>query len=153
VRLVAVIRDPVDRAYSNWVHLRADGLEPEPDFLRAVSLEPERVARGFAPFWRYLELGRYGEQLAHLFQHVDPERMHVIRYRELIDDPARTVDGIADFLGVESSYRRPTPTAGRVSHRPTPCWGMPCVPVPPSGACPAAGVAPGAGTPRGGPAA
>lgn len=39
--------------------------------------------------------------MAHLFQHVDPERVHVIRYRELIDDPARTVDGIAAFLGVE----------------------------------------------------
>src|SRR3712207_8229990 len=36
VRVVAVVRDPVDRAWSNWVHLRADGLEPEGDFLTAV---------------------------------------------------------------------------------------------------------------------
>ena len=28
VRLVAVVRDPVDRAYSNWMHLWSDGLEP-----------------------------------------------------------------------------------------------------------------------------
>src|SRR5437867_68057 len=27
-KLIAVIRDPVDRAYSNWTHLRSDGLEP-----------------------------------------------------------------------------------------------------------------------------
>src|SRR3954463_271831 len=28
VRLIAVVRDPVDRAYSNWMHLWCDGLEP-----------------------------------------------------------------------------------------------------------------------------
>src|SRR5215475_13244052 len=42
-KLIAIIRDPIDRAFSNWTHLRADGLEPEPDFLRACRLEPERI--------------------------------------------------------------------------------------------------------------
>src|SRR3712207_3216291 len=46
VKVVAVVRDPVDRAWSNWVHLRADGLEPEADFLSAVHLEERRVAGG-----------------------------------------------------------------------------------------------------------
>ena len=36
IKLIAVVRDPVDRAYSNWAHLRSDGLEPEADFLAAV---------------------------------------------------------------------------------------------------------------------
>jgi hypothetical protein len=31
IKVIAVVRDPVDRAWSNWVHLRADGLEPEAD--------------------------------------------------------------------------------------------------------------------------
>src|SRR6185503_20515077 len=31
VKVIVVVRDPVDRAVSNFVHLRADGLEPEPD--------------------------------------------------------------------------------------------------------------------------
>ncbi len=101
VKLIAVIRDPVDRAYSNWTHLWADGLEPVGDFLTACNLEDERAAAGWAPFWRYLGLGRYGEQFASLFSHVDRERVCVVRYRELIDAPGRTLDGIASFLGVE----------------------------------------------------
>ena len=101
VRLIAVIRDPVDRAYSNWTHLWADGLEPERDFLTACDLEDERVAAGWAPFWRYVGLGRYGEQFASLFDHVDREQVYVVRYRELIDAPARTLDGISTFLGVD----------------------------------------------------
>lgn len=56
-RLVAIVRDPVDRAYSNWAHLWCDGLEPEADFRAAREAEPARAASGWAPFWRYLELG------------------------------------------------------------------------------------------------
>ncbi len=100
VKLVAVVRDPLDRAFSNWTHLWVDGLEPVADFRRACELEPQRVADGWAPFWRYLELGRYGEQLAHLFGVVDPARVHVVRYRRLVDRPAETLAALCSFLGV-----------------------------------------------------
>jgi hypothetical protein len=102
VRLVAVVRDPIDRAFSNWTHLRADGLEPEADFLRACRLEPQRVRAGWAPFWRYLELGRYGEQFEHLFRYFAPSRVLVVRYRELIDRPAPTLDRVCEFVGVDT---------------------------------------------------
>ena len=39
VKVIVVVRDPVDRAYSNWAHLRADGLEPEADFAAAAPAE------------------------------------------------------------------------------------------------------------------
>jgi Sulfotransferase family len=102
VKLIAVIRDPIDRAFSNWTHLWADGLEPERDFRAACRAEPRRIAAGWAPFWRYLELGRYGEQFQSLFTHVDPARVRVIRYRELIDAPGSTLDELCRFLGVET---------------------------------------------------
>ena len=100
VRLVAVVRDPIDRAYSNWMHLWSDGLEPVGDFEQTFSLQQERIDAGWAPFWRYVELGRYGEQLAHLHTYVDPERVLVIRYREIVDRPAETVDRVCRFLGI-----------------------------------------------------
>ena len=101
-KLIAVIRDPVDRAYSNWAHLWSDGLEPEADFLAACDAEEERLARGWAPFWGYLRLGRYGEQLEHLFSVFPREQVHVLRYRELVDRPDATIDAICDFLGIEA---------------------------------------------------
>ena len=100
-RLVVVVRDPVDRAYSNWTHLWSDGLEPVADFVEACALEDERMQRGWAPFWRYLGLGRYGEQLQHLRSHFDPDAIHVLRYRDLVERPDDTLDGICTFLGVE----------------------------------------------------
>ena len=72
VRLVAVVRDPIDRAYSNWMHLWSDGLERVSDFEEAFALQQERVDAGWAPFWRYRDLGLYGEQLRHLYDYVRP---------------------------------------------------------------------------------
>ena len=63
VKLIAVVRDPIDRAYSNWMHLWSDGLEPVPTSRRRSPCEDERIAPGWAPFWRYRDLGLYGEQL------------------------------------------------------------------------------------------
>jgi Sulfotransferase family len=100
-RLIAVVRDPVDRAYSNWTHLWSDGYEPEADFVRATELEVDRIAQRWAPFWRYLDLGRYGEQLEHLYRHTPPEQVHLIRYRDLVDEPTPTLTGIARFLDID----------------------------------------------------
>ncbi len=47
-RLILLLRDPVDRAHSNWTHLWNAGLEPEADFLTACRAEPARVAAGWA---------------------------------------------------------------------------------------------------------
>lgn len=100
VKLIAVVRDPIDRAYSNWMHLWSDGLEPVGDFETAFGLEQERIAAGHAPFWRYRELGLYGEQLRDLAKLVDPTRLLVIRYRDIVDAPAATVDRACRFLGI-----------------------------------------------------
>ena len=70
------------------------------DFEAAFAKEHERIAKGWAPFWRYAELGRYGEQLAHLFSYVDRERVLVLRYRTIVDDPRGAVDRTCDFLGI-----------------------------------------------------
>jgi hypothetical protein len=102
VRLIVVVRDPIDRAYSNWMHLWSDGLEPEADFVRAFERQDERVAAGWAPFWRYRDLGLYGEQLEHLYQYVDRDRVLVLRYRDLIDEPSATVDRACRFLDIRT---------------------------------------------------
>lgn len=102
VKLIAIVRDPIDRAYSNWMHLWVDGLEPEADFLMAFAAEAERVDRGYAPFWRYGDLGRYGEQLRDLYSLVDPQRVLVLRFASLIDEPAATLDAVCRHLGIET---------------------------------------------------
>ena len=99
-RLIVIVRDPVERAHSNWTHLWSAGLEPIGDFPRACAAEDARVRAGWAPFWHYTRLGRYAEQLEHLFLRFGREQVFILRYRSLLDTPAQALDDICAFLGV-----------------------------------------------------
>ena len=115
-RMIALLRDPIDRAHSNWTHLWSAGLEPEGDFVQACALEDRRAARGWAPFWRYLELGRYGEQLQRLYQVVPREQVLVLRYRDLREHPVEALDVIFGFLGVETGAVDEIPAENVTTH-------------------------------------
>jgi hypothetical protein len=91
------------------VHLRADGLEPEADFPAAVRLEERRIADGWAPFWHYRGLGRYGEQLRDLYRHVPREQVLLLRYRQVVDSPRETLDRVSAFLGVAPGVAHAVP--------------------------------------------
>ncbi|MFT4011106.1 MAG: sulfotransferase [Nocardioidaceae bacterium] len=99
-KLIAVLRDPVDRAYSNWMHLWMDGLEPIPDLVEAVRFEQERIDAGWAPFWHYRGLGMYGRQVADLLDHFPREQVLLVRYKDLVDHAQVTLDRVCRFLGV-----------------------------------------------------
>jgi hypothetical protein len=115
-RLIALLRDPIDRAHSNWTHLWSAGLEPEQDFVKACRLEDQRAAAGWASFWRYLDLGRYGEQLQRLYARFPREHVLVLRYQQLHDEPERTLDRICAFLGVDTGVISEIPAENVTTH-------------------------------------
>jgi hypothetical protein len=115
-RLIVVVRDPVERAHSNWTHLWSAGLEPVGDFLRACDEEPGRIAAGWASFWHYTRLGCYGEQLERAFGLFPREQILVLRYRLMIDEPAATLDRICDFLGVPAGVLTEIPRENVTAH-------------------------------------
>ncbi|MGH3320772.1 MAG: sulfotransferase family protein [Streptosporangiaceae bacterium] len=112
VRLVALVRDPVERAYSAHAHERARGFESEP-FERALELEHTRLAgqahrMAADPSYEshshqhhaYLARGRYIEQLEHLERAVSPERLLVIDSGDLFADPDAAYERLLAFLGL-----------------------------------------------------
>lgn len=115
-RLITMLRDPVDRAHSNWAHLWAAGLEPIGDVVAACAAEERRIAAGWAAFWRYIDLGRYGAQLQHLFKLFPHEQVLVLRYRDLKDEPVATLDRICAFLDVEPGLLDGVPQANVTPH-------------------------------------
>jgi Sulfotransferase family len=116
VRMIAVLRDPVERAHSNWAHLWSAGLDPIGDFPAACAAEDRRVAAGWALFWHYTRLGRYGQQLDHLFTVFPREQVFVLRYRDLVDAPAQTLDAICTFLGVQRGIISQVPRENVTAH-------------------------------------
>ena len=115
-RLIVILRDPVERAHSNWTHLWSAGLEPIGDFPAACAAEDSRVAAGWAPFWHYTRLGRYGEQLDHLLGLFPREQVFLLRYRDLVDAPAQTLDQICVFLGVAPGLITRVPRENVTAH-------------------------------------
>jgi hypothetical protein len=115
-RLIAMLRDPVDRAHSNWAHLWSAGLEPIGDPVAACAAEPRRIAAGWAAFWRYIDLGRYGEQLQHLYGLFPRDQVLVLRYRQLLEEPAATLDRICAFLGVQAELIETVPRENVTNH-------------------------------------
>lgn len=116
VKLIVILRDPIERAHSNWTHLWSAGLEPVGDFVRACAEEPRRVAAGWATFWHYLGLGRYGEQLQFLFGVFPREQVSVLRYSMLVDQPALALSRICEFLGVEAGLVTEIPRHNVTAH-------------------------------------
>src|SRR5580693_5005675 len=121
VKMIAMLRDPVERAHSNWTHLWSAGLDPIDDVVRACADEERRIAAGWAEFWHYTALGRYGEQLQDLYKVFPREQVLVFRYRALIEDPVKVLDRVCGFLGVPPGVLTELPRENVTAH-PDPTW-------------------------------
>ncbi len=115
-RLIVVLRDPVERAHSNWAHLWSAGLDPCDDFVEACEREDARIAVGWADFWRYTSLGMYGEQLEHLYSLFPARQVLVLRYRSLVTDPVSTLDRVCGHLGVATGTLTELPRENVTAH-------------------------------------
>jgi hypothetical protein len=100
MRLVIMLREPVDRAYSSHQYMTARGLEPVADFLEAVALEPQRIAEGWHHIWHYTAQGRYADQVAAYLEAFPADQVGVFFYDDLNRDYEATVSRILRFLGV-----------------------------------------------------
>ncbi len=112
VKLLVLLRDPVERAYSAHAHEWARGFETE-TFENALVLEEIRLAgeteRIIAdPAYNshshqhhaYLQRGRYIEHLERLERVFGRDRIHVIDSHEFFDDPEPVYDTVLEFLGL-----------------------------------------------------
>jgi hypothetical protein len=103
MKLVAVLRNPVDRAFSSYQHLIRDGLEPLA-FGAALDAEPRRIAENYAFLYRYTDLGFYTRQLDRYAELFPPEQMLVVVYDDLRSDHEAFCRQVFSFLGVDESF-------------------------------------------------
>lgn len=102
VKLIFILRRPEDRAYSNYLWSRMNGLEEE-DFRRALDLEEERENRlGAARPHAYFSRGLYAQLLAPYFEVFPREQILCLRYEDIATDAGALAARIHAFLGVEA---------------------------------------------------
>jgi Sulfotransferase domain len=110
-RLIAILRDPVERAYSHYVEETRRSGESRP-FAVAVDdlLRPDTLARSrshLMPNSGYIALGEYGRLLEGYYDLFPRERILVLLTRDLAREPLDVLRRIYDFLGVASDVEPP----------------------------------------------
>ncbi len=117
-RIVAILRQPVDRAFAHWSHFRAAGGDPIDDFAEAVRQERPRQEAGFPHTYEYLAWGRYSAMLAPFFELFGRERVLVHLYDDLCADPGAVVGRTLRFLELDDA--RAVPRLERHNEMPVP---------------------------------
>lgn len=103
MRLLAVLRNPVDRAYSGYWWARQNGYETLPTFEAALDADPARH-RGRIVATRltaYVALGRYADQLAQVLDVFPREQLQVLLLEDLAADAQAVCRRTFEFLGVD----------------------------------------------------
>lgn len=102
-RLIAVLRNPVDRAYSHWLHINRD----RPDVvLSGVRRDFETEMAGSPEYAPYsgastvLRMGLYDTQIARYVDTFGSDALLVLPYESVIDDASTALARICDHLGV-----------------------------------------------------
>src|SRR4051795_11752166 len=112
VKVIALVRDPAERAWSAYRHEHARGFETE-SFERALELEPTRLAGevermcadpSYESFSHrhhaYVTRGQYAEQLAELAKHCGRDNVLVLDADEFFAHPDEQYRSVTDFLGL-----------------------------------------------------
>lgn len=100
-RIVIVLREPVERAYSNHRYAIQRGFERVRSFRDAVSMEEQRIADGWGPLWHYKRKGLYAAQLERFLRTFPREQVFVGLFDELRDRPADFYGRLLEFLELE----------------------------------------------------
>lgn len=125
-RLVAILRHPVDRAYSHYWMNRGQGRE-RLGFGEALAAEEERLRTGglAARRFAYVGGGRYLRQLRDITDRYRRDALHVVLLEDLRGEPESTYARLCRFLGVDDRFRPPTlgrPVNAPVSLRSPRLW-------------------------------
>ena len=101
-RLIAILRNPVERAYSEYLHFRRDGDERLDSFAAALDAEEERIRNDWA-MGRYVDRGRYDEQLERYVQRFDREQIRIVLHEDFVQSPETVLRSLCSHIGVDPS--------------------------------------------------
>src|SRR2546423_5620010 len=103
IKLIILLRNPIDRAFAHWNMQRFKDREPL-DFLDALEEEPRRIAQPLTIESRrfaYVDRGFYSRQLERVFKFFPQEQVKVVKFEDFRDRKQETLDGVFEFLGVK----------------------------------------------------
>src|SRR5215472_8158524 len=108
LRFVVILRDPVKRAWSHYLHAVCIGVETE-SFERALELESTRLSAGRPSWTAYFRDGLYAQQLRVWFEAFPREHFLVLLTEDLAERPSAVARQAFEFLDVDPDVELPPP--------------------------------------------
>jgi hypothetical protein len=102
-RLVAILRDPAERAWAHYMGRKRDGLEARESFEDIIEAELEEGLPEQVAFGSYLGCSRYGHFLARYLDLFPRRQVEVFLFDELCSSPRNLMSRLFSFLGVDPS--------------------------------------------------
>ena len=103
-KIVVILRNPVDRAFSCYLFKRSHMTETMDDFEQALEAEQARIDETWPWFWHYKTLGYYQDQLQRYYDLFDSEQVKVYLYDDFRADNIAVMQDLFGFIGVDDTF-------------------------------------------------
>lgn len=100
-KVIIILRNPIERAYSQYTHFVRDGREEE-SFANALTLCKERERMDWEWAWQYINVGLYFNQVSAYKKNI--KNVKVYLFEDLKSDPKKLIKDICEFLEVDSNF-------------------------------------------------
>lgn len=103
-KIIAILRDPAERAFSHFLFSLSNGREPNQSFAQTLKEEDKRISEGWSFQWHHKRRGFYFKQLQPYYQLFESEQIRVSLYEDLINQPIELSQKIFSFLAVNDNF-------------------------------------------------
>lgn len=100
-RIIIILRNPIDRAYSAYIHMIRENRE-HLSFEDALREEEKRIKNNWFLLWHYTKQGFYYKQVKAYFENFSAVKLYLLE--DLEKNPLRLLKDIYSFLGIDSSF-------------------------------------------------
>lgn len=104
VKLIAILRNPIDRAYSAYLHARRANREPLSNFFDALLQEESRIRSSHGYIYHYTRAGFYYQQLVEYYETFSCDQLRVVIYDDFEKNPGSVLRDLYKFLEIDDAF-------------------------------------------------
>ncbi len=103
-KLILILRNPIDRAFSCYTHLLREGYETL-SFEDSLLIEDQRINENWAHLWHYTKGGFYYDQLKAYYDLFEEDKIGIFLFEDFCKSSITVLSDIFDFLGVDDTHK------------------------------------------------
>lgn len=104
IKVLIILRNPVDRAYSNYMHHVRDMNEPL-SFEEALAAENKRKEENFWWGYQLKSAGLYAKQIRHIYKFLPKENVKILLFEEFKKDIPHFMKEICEFVNISKEFK------------------------------------------------